>query len=120
MNEDTVKETALAVRNDKLVKDFDRQRELFARFGYKNPGEHMLGHYAVVETPEGGYKMVRRETPVDFAFDNDGHARCVAAASRGYAERLGGLELHTSDRRVVDNILCQSVEAGEVAAWATM
>lgn len=119
------KTTGLATldeRNLALASDYSRQRKLFAKFGYPDPGPFLMGHNAIVETGDGKYKMVARRHPVDFAVDLDGKMRCVAQVQRTKAERLGGMRIESHpDRRtaraLVDNLLCQSVEVGEVVPW---
>ena len=115
----------LEARNLELSRNYERQVELFAKFGYPNPGPHLLGHNMVVETADGKYKLVKRERPVDFEFDNDGNSRCVVQMQKTKVERLGGMRVEDLSNRdtakaVVENVLCQSVEPGEVASWGTL
>lgn len=122
---DNTKERALVSlreRNMALTADIDMQRRLFAKFGYPDPGDFLLGHNAVVETEDGKYKLVKRETPVDIAVDIDGHYRSVNRVMRTKTETLGGMRVEShpnpdTARAVLENQLCQSVEPGEVEAW---
>lgn len=122
MSEESTALVALNERNLQLMSDYDRQRELFAKFGYPNPGPYLMGHNAVIETEDGKYKLVTREHPVDFSMDIEGNIRCIRAMEKTTAEKLGGMRIEShpnpdTAKALVDNVLCQSIEVGEVASW---
>lgn len=105
--------------------EYDEQRELFRRFGLPVDG-HVMSTTKVVKRKDGTYALVKRSESVDVEFTNDGMSPSfVARLQRTKAEQvLKGFEVNLrglardTQRAVMDNVLCSSVEPGETEAWS--
>lgn len=102
--------------------EYDEQRELFSKLGLPVDG-YVMQTMKVVKRGKG-YALVKREHPVEYVVDNSGTSRSlVTRLSKTTAEKVGGLEVNLkglgrdTQKSVLENVLCQSVEIGEVDAW---
>lgn len=102
--------------------EYDEQRELFSKLGLPVDG-YVMQTMKVVKRGDG-YALVKRAHPVEYVVDNSGTSRSlVTRLAKTTAEKLGGLEVNLNglgrdtQKAVLENVLCQGVEVGEVDAW---
>lgn len=122
-----MKENAVALREKRelrLREEYDEQRKLFMKFNLPLDGE-VMSTMRVEKRDDGSYALVKRQSRVDFVISSDGRpAGLVTRLSKTTAEKVGGLDVNLGGlspqtaARVMDNILCSSVEPGETEAWA--
>lgn len=127
---ETNEETSVARIGDqfKLIRMFGLPETMtethYVRVRYEKPNESDIRNDRVMKDGKHAglaphYTLCKRANPI-VVFDNgDG---CSASVVRGmqktYAERIGGMELKTNNKAVIENILCSGLEAGDVEAFA--
>lgn len=102
------------------VAQFNKQVELLAMFNL--PSTAIERHYVRVDKNDDGsesYVLCKRSTPIKI-YEIDDENNRVVAGMQSYSERIGLLRKRGkyNDEHKLDGV--NSIEVGEVEAWATI